>query len=306
MDSYQHKDTVESFWERMEMIHGELIMARSFAPANIRKVVADEGITILEELDSSSSHYVAHVRDADGQEALLKATTPDQQGEREIVALHLWENSGITPKVFRMLAPGVHLREWVVGEQLDDLPEHGAESAELVGAGLRKLHLPENAVIKDFPSITEWLRGQPSYFRAAKHLSDEEKKIAIDLLGKITDNPGPEVLLHGDAYYRNILHRGNKLIFIDPKGIRGPAAFDIGCYISMTPSDDPMDVLMRTLEGYGPVSDGKEDKPDNAFELSLVLTLRSVERFRDEHGLAGKEKQLRHLADRLLEANMGS
>ena len=105
-------------------------------------------------------------------------------------------------------------------------------------------------------------------------------------------------MLHGDVYYRNILYNDHKLTFIDPRGKRGPAAFDIGCYVCMTASKDPLTVLSRTLQGYG-------EHLSNTSELTLVLALRAVERFRGEHGLAGQERQQRQTADKLLAAYVG-
>jgi streptomycin 6-kinase len=284
------------------MVHGPLLQARPLSlplsEAGIQQLYEDEGITVIEKLDSSSSHYVAHVRTADGQEALLKAVNSDQGGEYEIITLRIWDESAFTPRVLKILAPGIHLREWVTGEQIDTLPEHGAEVAEEIGRVLRQLHLPVSPEARQLPSILDWLNEQVPFFQQSQHLSSTEQEIAIRILRHVNANPGPEVVLHGDVYYRNILYNGEKLMLIDPRGKRGPAAFDIGCYVCMTPSADPLSLLARALRGYG-------ESLLNASELSLVLTLRAVERFRGEHGLSGQEQQLRYTANKLLEAGVG-
>jgi streptomycin 6-kinase len=301
MSSYKHKDSVESFWERMRLIHPDLtgyqtaVSSKSgiIKSMDLKEICEQEQLTLIEELDGSSSHCVAHVRTKDGEEALLKAIDPDKYGDEEILALQLWQDTQITPKVLKIIAPGIHLREWVEGNQLDSLPHKGAEVAKQLGEAMRILHLPLAENTEDFPSVLVWLRSQIKYFQKAKHITAKEKSLAIKLIEKICENPGEQTLLHGDVYYRNVLYNGYKLELIDPRGYRGPPAFDIACYVSMTPGADPRKLLAETLEGYG-------RQLEYGLELTLIFVLRSIERFRGEHGLAGKEAQWRELADKLL------
>jgi len=260
----------------------------------IKDICRREGLEVVEVLDGSSSKYIAHVRTPEGQEALLKADDPKLLDDREIITLEAWSDSGVTPRILKVYAPGIHLREWEPGHEIGTLPDGGADLAFQVGEGLRKLHIAPNGATAKLPPILDWVKSQKSYMRKAKHLSSKEKKAAVRIITETCAAAAPVVVLHGDAYHRNILHDGRGIRFIDPRGFLGPAAFDLACHASLAPSQDPLKILDETISGYGA-------ELEYVREFTLFLTLRSIERFRGKHGLAGHESEWRELAARLMD-----
>lgn len=244
-------------------------------------------------LEGSSSNFVARVRMQDGQEALLK-----DADERELAVLRAWHDSGVTPQVLSVLEGGLCLRQWARGLEVGSLPDGGSALAERVGAALRLLHVAPDEGTSSLPSIMAWLASQEGYLHEAEHLAPLEREAAVRTLGALLSDPGEEVLVHGDAYYRNVLfdEDADRISVIDPRGFLGPGAFDLACYACMSPSASPLGVLGGLARGYG-------GEPPHTRDIMLILTLRSIERFRGDHGLAGQEAGWRRLAASLMEAS---
>jgi streptomycin 6-kinase len=92
---------------------------------------------------------------------------------------------------------------------------------------MNRLHKAPIPCAHSFPNIKDWLAvldkdwGIPTkYIQKARVLRDN--------LLKTSEN---EVLLHGDLHHDNILQNGDDWLVIDPKGVIGEPAYEVGAFI---------------------------------------------------------------------------
>jgi streptomycin 6-kinase len=110
--------------------------------------------------------------------------------------------------------------------------EHGALR---VAAGLFARGWPE-------PPATTALASFPDFAQALLN-GDSPRARAAGLLRELLDDGAPPAVLHGDLHYGNILSSNRAgYLLIDPKGVIGDPAFDIG-YLVSRPAPSPLDHL---------------------------------------------------------------
>lgn len=170
----------------------------------------------------------------DGSLVVLKITPPHSDFIREIQALKIYNGEGavklldykeydLEACVFLMEAvvPGTTLKSY--------FPEQDEKAVTVAANIMKKLHtaiLPKDTV--EFHRPEEWfqhLNAQP--FDLPKNLVDR----AIVLSSQLLSTQGKRVLLHGDLHHDNILSRGNQWVAIDPKGVMGEPAYEVGAFI---------------------------------------------------------------------------
>ncbi|HKG12549.1 MAG TPA: aminoglycoside phosphotransferase family protein [Pyrinomonadaceae bacterium] len=182
-------------------------------------------------------NYVARADGADGARLVLKICFPDDEAPTEREALRLFEGRGAVRLVgadegrsallLERLEPGTKLSD------LCDTDDAGATSA--AASVMRSLRRPAPDA-HEFPSVADWGEGfgrHRARFEGASgplpaRLFDE----AETLFRELNDSAGEPVLLHGDLHQGNIISaRREPWLAIDPKGIVGEAAYEVGALL---------------------------------------------------------------------------
>jgi streptomycin 6-kinase len=187
-------------------------------------------------VDSLSYNYVCLARRADGSRAVLKLGVPNPELASEIAALQYYDGRGIARLYASDADSGALLIEQLKpGTPLAAL--HDDERATAIAAGvMRRLWQPAPQEQGDFLSVAGWAQGiggLRARFGGGSGplpggLVDRAERLFTELLGSAEEN----FLLHGDFHHFNILQAEREpWLAIDPKGVVGERAYDLGAFL---------------------------------------------------------------------------
>ena len=232
-----------------------MILSKEFL-RNIRETFGDDGSAWLERLPeliteceqrwslkvappfaSLSYNYVAPARRGDGTDLVLKIGVPRSELAREIMALRAYNGRGSVRLLNAQPDQGILLLERLKqGSMLVDLcPDNDDEATTIAAGVMRQLWRPITPD-HNFKKIEDWFEGLTilrSEFNGGcgpfpMHLVETAESLYADL-SQSMDTP---VLLHGDLHHFNILSATREpWLAIDPKGVVGEAAYDVGALL---------------------------------------------------------------------------
>ena len=206
-------------------------------PATIEACAARWSIEVGPPFLPLYYNYVARAYDADGTRLVLKLCFPDDEATTEREALRLFEGRGAvclievdaerSALLLERLEPGTKLSE------LCDTDDEGAISAAV--NVMRSLLRPA-PLVHEFPSVADWGRGfarhRARYEGTSGPLPARLFDEAETLFRELNDSADAPVLLHGDLHQGNIIAaRREPWLAIDPKGIVGEAAYEVGALL---------------------------------------------------------------------------
>jgi streptomycin 6-kinase len=102
------------------------------------------------------------------------------------------------------------------------------EAIEIASRCLKRLHQAPIPLVHQLPHIKDWLIALDTH---NTNIPNNHLQKARTLRDKLLTTSGTEVLLHGDLHHDNILQHNNEWLLIDPKGVLGEAAFEVGAFI---------------------------------------------------------------------------
>lgn len=207
-------------------------------PATIEACAARWSLEVGPPFLPLSYNYVATATRDGGERFVLKLCFHgDAEAATEREALRLFEGRGsvrlleadeeLGALLLERLEPGTKLSE------LCDADDEGATSA--AASVMRSLRRPAPPV-HEFPSVADWGRGFRRHrvnFNGTSgplpaRLFDEAETLFRDL----NDSADEQVLLHADLHHGNIIAaRREPWLAIDPKGIVGDAAYEVGALL---------------------------------------------------------------------------
>lgn len=232
-------------------VHGALAAEAWLAelPTLIAECAARWNLTVGPPFAELSYNYVAPaVRRDDGSPVVLKLGVPGPEVQSEIAALRWYDGCGIVPLLAADDEQGAFLIPRLLpGAMLSTLfPERDEEATTIAASLMRQLWRPApTPEVFAFPTVAEWaggLSGLRERFDGGtgplpSALVEEAESLFTDLLV----SSAPPVLLHGDLHHFNILtnvHREDDTwTVIDPKGLIGEPAYDVGTFLR-NPSPD--------------------------------------------------------------------
>jgi streptomycin 6-kinase len=204
-------------------------------------------LEIGEPVDNLSFNYVAPVT-RKGEEFILKVGVPHPELTSEIAALRVYgghlrvyDGQGMVKMLLADEEKGAFLLEKLPGAMLATLfPERDTEATAVAAHVMQKLWRPvTREQSRLFPHISDWLAGlqnlRPKYAKYGDGtgsfplaMIEEVERLIPELLAS---SPG-DVLLHGDLHHYNILGtQEGGWCAIDPKGIIGEPAYEIGAML---------------------------------------------------------------------------
>ncbi len=179
-----------------------------------------------------SYNYIAYGRSGDMQ-VVLKVGVPDAELTSEIHALRHFAGRGAVRLIDSDAGRGMLLVERLMpGTQLTSL-SNDAEATQIAAEVMLALlrPAPEDARLLQ---LSDWFKGferfrlknggagplPPALFEAAEKVGRE-----------ILEEEHRPTLLHGDLHHFNILSSRGRWVAIDPKGVVGPAAYEVGPFL---------------------------------------------------------------------------
>lgn len=220
------------------------------------------GVAIRPSNFTLSYNYVAPARLADGTEIVLKAGVPNRELRTEIAALRLYDGRGCVRLLDADPDQGILLLERLYPGEMLTIVEDDDEATRIAAEMMQKLWRPLPAE-HNFPSVADWASGLAELceeFGGGTGPFDEKLvEAAVSLFTDLLASSEPPVLLHGDLHHYNILSAGDGWRVIDPKGIAGEPAYEVGALLRnpFTIFAEPdlkritarrLDILAETLE----------------------------------------------------------
>jgi streptomycin 6-kinase len=178
-----------------------------------------------------SYNYVCAATQKDGREAVLKIGIPNPELTSEINTLRLYDGQGACRLLEADAGLGMLLLERLQpGTMLVSLKDD--DQATAIAADVMKMiHRPAPS-LEGFISLRGWFdelkKLRPRFNGGTGPFPEKSFATAEGLIGKLFAEARPQVLLHGDFHHFNILLSGRGWLVIDPKGVIGPAEYEVG------------------------------------------------------------------------------
>ncbi len=181
-----------------------------------------------------SYNYVAPATLADGTEIVLKVGVPNRELRTEIEALRLYNGRSAVRLLDADPDNGILLLECLTpGEMLTTITDDD-EATRIAVQVMQNLWRPLPAD-HHFPSVADWADGLAELRQEFgggtgpfdKRLVETAESLFTDLLASMSE----PMLLHGDLHHYNILSAGDGWLMIDPKGVAGEPAYEVGALL---------------------------------------------------------------------------
>lgn len=232
----------------------------------------------VKHFDNLSFNYVAHAySNLFKAPVVLKIGVPSREFLNELRALEFYDGNGSVKllasdgqKYGMLLAhiePGTTLRSF--------FPQKEKEAVEYACAVMKKLHTNQLPSHAGFATITNWF----SLFNklAVPHDLQNHVKQAQALVDELQSTAQSHHLLHGDLHHDNILldTSGNG-IAIDPKGVIGEAAYEVGAFMcnpaELSAQPDVASILARRLDQFSQILKIERDRLAKACYARIILS----------------------------------
>lgn len=178
-----------------------------------------------------------------GDEAVvMKIPNPKDDEANSAIALSHFAGNGAVrvldhadeAMLLERVCPGRPLTEVVTAGRNDEATAILCD----VASALHRLELPADIACR-FPTIEDWGRELADYRDGAGVITADLVSRAIDMCEELARSQGPRRLLHGDLHHHNILYdEACGWLAIDPKGVVGEPAYEIGAALR-NPTSDP-------------------------------------------------------------------
>jgi streptomycin 6-kinase len=178
-----------------------------------------------------SYNYVCTATRADGMPVVLKVGVPNVELTSEINALRVYDGQGACRLYEADAEAGMLLLERLLpGKMLVELDDDD-RATEIAADVMVAMQRPAPA--RDgFLSLRGWFDDlktlRPKYGGGTGPFSEKSVATVEELLKQLLADDQPQVLLHGDFHHYNILSSERGWLVIDPKGVIGPAEYEVG------------------------------------------------------------------------------
>lgn len=230
--------------------------------------------------ESLSYNYIVFARRGDS-DVVLKLGVPDRELTSEVRSLRQFAGRGAVQLLESDSGRGLLLLERLrPGEQLAALPDdrRATRIAAEVMLALRRPVPPETGLIQ----LSDWFAGLTRIRDRFKdgpgpldhRLVERAHAVAAELLA---EDRLPS-LIHGDLHHFNILCSQRGWLAIDPKGVIGPAAFEVGPLLTnpWVVVGLPTDALSLTRDRIAILSEVLGFEPDRIRKWGLAYAVLSA------------------------------
>ena len=175
--------------------------------------------------------FVSH---ESGEKLVLKAGVPSHELSSEIEALKVYAGEGAVKLLDADPQRGLLLLERLQpGNML--LEERDDEKATALAIDVMRKLWKKTPEQHSFRSVRDWGKGFDRLRRTFEGGSGPFPEVLVSraegLFTELCDSMQPDVVLHGDLHHWNIMKHGEEWLAIDPKGILGEPAYEIGAWM---------------------------------------------------------------------------
>lgn len=204
-------------------------------PALVERICQKHNITNLQTAPEMRMNPVLFGESATLGPVVLKLALPNDEITSEFkMAIYVGGN-GYPEVLDHDLQIGWILMERIQpGVTMQHLSQTGAISDEEATVAAANLMLESIMPVPEshqFPSLERWLKSLFEYERRHSTdgpLPDHQISLAIRHARCLLSQPLQHTLLHGDFHHGNIIQDESGWMLIDPKGLIGPTAFEVG------------------------------------------------------------------------------
>lgn len=251
----------ESFITTIKNIHkedGEKFLA--VLPSLIDEVSQRWGLTDVHVVPNLSFNFVAFAKRAD-EDVILKMAVPNPELTSEMTALKLFNGKGACQLLGHDEEHGLLLLERLkpgrmLSELEDDDDRTNIAADVMLNMQRRDGVLPPELRDK-FIKLSDWFNGLK---KIRPHFNGGTGSFPKEILERV-ESFLPELfadqdvkLMHGDFHHFNILSSERGWLIIDPKGVIGPAGYEVGPFM---------------LNPWGSLSDGSSFKVQAERRVSI-------------------------------------
>ncbi len=188
----------------------------------------------IQPLPDLSYNYLVFGITSENLPVVLKMGVPHAALNAEIQSLREFDGKGAVRLIDADAHQGALLLERIIpGDDLRSMPDD--QAATRMAAGVMKELWKAGPTSAVFPGAADWCQGFQRYLEINQgdgplpsELVQQASKMADDLLNSSQN----QLLLHGDLHHRNILKTAvNTWIAIDPQGVIGEPAFEVGALL---------------------------------------------------------------------------
>jgi streptomycin 6-kinase len=217
-------------------------------PSQLNELADGWSLRLLPPFANLSYNYVLPVERLNGETAVLKVGYPRPELAREIAALQLYNGRGMVNLLAADPEQGAMLLERLQpGTMLVELADDETTTriaAELMAQLWRPLPANHN-----FQSAQRWADGladlRQEFNGGCGPFPPRLVAMAERLFAELFATAAPPVLLHGDLHHYNILAAARQpWLAIDPKGVTGEPAYDVGAWLR-----NPLDLTAQPQPG---------------------------------------------------------
>lgn len=239
----------ESFAQKTSAVHGAAGVAWLRAlPELLADCARQFEITVQPPFPELSYNFVAPAVRKDGTAVVLKLGVPHRELTTEIAALRHFDGRGAVRLLAGDAARGVLLLERLRPGRMLAERDDDEQATRIAAQVMAQLWQPLPAD-HSFPIVADWAAGlqrlriefDGGVGPFPQRLVETAESLFRDLLASQAD----PVLLHGDLHHYNILSaarapRGVPWLVIDPKGVVGEPAYEVGAFLR-----NPFDLTQR-------------------------------------------------------------
>jgi streptomycin 6-kinase len=198
-----------------------------------------------------SYNYVCAATRRDGTPVVLKIGVPNIELTSEINTLRVYNGKGACQIHEANPEKGMLLLERLrPGEMLVKLADDD-KATEIAADVMKQTHRPVPQQ-EGFLSLRAWFdelnKLRPGFGGGTGPFPEKSFALAEGLIGELFAEDRPQVLLHGDFHHFNILSSERGWLVIDPKGVAGPAEYEVGPLLTnpFNVQLEPSEALHRT------------------------------------------------------------
>ena len=206
-------------------------------PESIAAASARWGLTNVEPVPTLSYNFVAFAERGDEQ-VILKMGVPNREFKSEMAALRLFDGNGAC-----RLLEHEEEKHWMLlerlrpGEMLSTLDDD-EEATHIAAQVMQNIWRPADGLLgqspgsRTFIQLIDWFDGLKrlrASFQGGTGPFGEAlvERVEGSVKEFFAENHRP-VLMHGDFHHFNILSSERGWLIIDPKGVTGPACYEVG------------------------------------------------------------------------------
>jgi streptomycin 6-kinase len=205
-------------------------------PSLIDEASQKWGLTDVQPSPELSYNFVAFANRGDEQ-VVLKMSVPNRESRSETAALRLFNGEGACRLIdYDKKKCWMLLERLKPGMMLCTL-EDDEEATHIAADVMQKIWRPveQNPGFRNFIQLFDWFDGlkklRPRFNGGTGPFN---AKLLVRVEGSVKDffieNHQP-VLMHGDFHHFNILSSERGWVIIDPKGVIGPAGYEVGPFL---------------------------------------------------------------------------